>query len=161
MRMPEHQRRAEGRAAVLLLCATVLWGCNREKSTSNTGAPDPRAGATAAAAHLKPVNPDDPPQAQEQARLAAVMAMRQGAPPPPPPALRLRGGELATPEVLAAYNQELLRVRIQQRESPESLEELVQKWIRQWRLLPPLPTPPPGKRIVYDDINCILRLDPP
>jgi hypothetical protein len=73
----------------------------------------------------------------------------------------LRGGEPATPEVLAAYNQELLRARIQQRESPQTLEELVNKWIRQWRLLPPLPTPPPGRRIVYDDINCIIRLDPP
>lgn len=161
MQMLRRKQRPEGRVGVLLLCATVLSGCGREKSALNTSAPDPGTGATIAPADLKPANPDDPPQAQEKARLAAVMAMRQGTPPPPPPALRLRGGELATPEVLAAYNLELLRVRIQQRESPESLEELVQKWIRQWRLLPPLPTPPPGKQIVYDEINCIIRLDPP
>jgi len=109
---------------------------------------------------LKPVNPKDSPKAQEEARMAVLLAMRRGI-PPPPSAVKLKGGEPATPEILDAYNLELLRARIQERRSPETLEELVQKWIQKWRLLPALPKPPPGKRIVYDDLNCIIRLDPP
>jgi hypothetical protein len=164
MLVPNLKCSVERFVGVSWLCALLLalGACSREKSASSAKTPvGVEPGGPVPVADLKPVNPDDPPQAQEKARLAAVMAMRQGSPPPPPPALRLRGGELATPEVLAAYNQELLRVRILQRESPESLDALVQKWIRQWRWLPPLPTPPPGKRIVYDDVNCIIRLDPP
>jgi hypothetical protein len=102
-----------------------------------------------------PVNPVDPPAAQEQARIAQAVAFREGI-APPPPALKLRGGEPATPEVLAAYNQELARLIFLQRDAPETLEELVQKWS-----MPRLPTPPPGKRIVYDPANRIIRLDPP
>lgn len=127
----------------------AVSGCNREAEM-----PVPTQ------ADLKPVNPQDSPKAQEAARMAAILAMRRGV-PPPPLAVRLKGGEPATPEVLEAYNAELLRARIQERRSPENLEELTQKWVKQWRLLPGLPKPPPGKRIVYDDVNCIVRLEPP
>jgi len=156
---------ARGGCAVVVGLLVGVCGCNQE-AKGPPSAPSEAASGTPAesgrsSANLKPVNPDDSAKAQEQARLAAIMAMRRGAPPPPPPAIRLRGGEAATPEVLRAYNQELLRARIQERRSPETLEELVQKWIGQWRLLPGLPTPPPGKRIIYDDRNCIIRVDPP
>lgn len=151
--------------AVMLGFMVGVYGCSKEAKGPPSAQPEAASGNLAesgrSSSNLKPVDPDDSAKAQEQARLAAIMAMRRGAPPPPPPAIRLRGGEAATPEVLRAYNQELLRVRIQERRSPETLEELVQKWIGQWRLLPRLPTPPQGKRIIYDDRNCIIRLDPP
>jgi hypothetical protein len=92
---------------------------------------------------------------QERARVAQAVAMREGK-APPPPAIQLRGGEQATPEVLAAYNQRLAQLIFQRREPPESLEELVRKWP-----MPALPTPPPGKRIVYDGHYRIIKLDPP
>ncbi len=139
-----------------------VCGCKKESQKAETpeavSAPANPANSPPA---LQPVKPDDPAAAQQRARMAVVMAMRRGDAPPPPAAMKLRGRELATPEVLQAYNQELLRVRVQERSSPENLEDLVQKWIGKWRLLPPLPTPPPGKRIVYDDLNGIIRLDPP
>ncbi len=149
--------------AALTVLALVLGGCEKKSDESGSAAEamlGTPADSGAAGANLKPVNPNDSAQAQEQARMAVALAMRRGI-QPPPPAMKLRGGERATPEVLAAYNQELLRVRIRERESPETLEELVQKWIRKFRWLPNLPTPPPGKRIVYDDRNCIIRLEPP
>lgn len=150
--------------AVALGLMVGACGCKQEEQ----GPPSPQAEATSGKpaesggppSSLKPVNPNDSAKAQEQARMAVIMAMRRGE-PPPPPAMKLRGGEPATPEVMQAYNQELLRVRVQERRSPENLDELVQKWIGRWRLLPRLPAPPPGKRIVYDEQNCIIRLDPP
>lgn len=69
--------------------------------------------------------------------------------------MTLRGGEPATPEVLAAYNQELARAIFRRREASETPEEL-----RRWPL-PTLPTPPPGRQIVYDAANRIIRLNPP
>jgi hypothetical protein len=117
-------------------------GCSKEPS-----APKP--------AEVKPVNPEAPPTAQQQALVAQALAMRSGV-EPPKPALQLRGGEPATAEVLAAYNQELARKIFQQRDAPETLEELVRKW-----QMPRLPTPPAGKRIVYDPVNRIIKLDPP
>jgi hypothetical protein len=107
-----------------------------------------------------PVNPAAAPSDQEKALQAQRLAFRQGI-EPPAPALKLRGGELATPEVLAAYNQELARAVFRERDSPESLQELVQNWVELRRQLPKLPTPPSGKRIVYDDHFHIIRLDPP
>lgn len=102
-----------------------------------------------------PVDPAASLEAQEKQLVAQARAMRDGK-APPPPALQLRGGELATPEVLAAYNQRLTQLIFQQRDAPETLEELVRKWP-----MPRLPNPPPGKRIVYDGRYRIIRLDPP
>jgi hypothetical protein len=92
---------------------------------------------------------------QEQQRIAQAVAMRNGI-APPPPSIQLRGGEPATPEVMAAYNQMLAQLIFQRRDAPETLEELVRKWP-----MPRLPTPPPGKRIVYDARNRIIVLYPP
>lgn len=128
-----------GLAALAFLTAD----CSRE-----TPSPKPE--------HATAINAEAPVDAQAKARIAQAIALRQGI-EPPKPALQLRGGELATPEVLAAYNQELLRARFKRGESPESLQELVQKW----RELPRLPKPPPGKQIVYDVHNSIIRLEPP
>jgi len=128
---------------LLALAGLLAAGCGRK-------APKPPTADDA-----RPVNPADSPEAQEKARIAQAAAFRAGI-EPPAPALKLRGGEPATPEVLAAYNQELARAIFRRRDAPESLEELVRKWG-----LPPLPTPPPGKRIVYDPVNRIIRLDPP
>ena len=106
------------------------------------------------------VNPTAAPRDQEQALVAQRRAFHQGI-EPPAPALKLQGGELATPEVLAAYNQELARAIFREHDSPESLQELAQNWVQLRRQLPKLPTPPPGKKIVYDDRFHIIRLDPP
>jgi hypothetical protein len=104
---------------------------------------------------VAPINPESPAEAQQKARLQQAVAIREGI-EPPPPAIKLRGGELATPEVIAAYNQELLRYIVRTKDTPESLQELMR--IRE---LPRLPTPPPGKRIVYDPVNRIIKLYPP
>jgi hypothetical protein len=104
---------------------------------------------------VAPINPEASADAQQQARLQQAVAIREGI-EPPPPAIKLRGGELATPEVLAAYNQELLRYIVRTKDTPETLQELMR--IRE---LPRLPTPPPGKQIVYDPVNRIIKLYPP
>jgi hypothetical protein len=109
---------------------------------------------------LKPVNPDESEQVQKSQRREVLMAIRTGM-VPPPPALKLKGGEPATPEVLQAYNVMLIRAMPVYGESPETLEQLKQELIQKRRLLPRLPTPPPGKKIVYDAQNYIIRLDPP
>jgi hypothetical protein len=109
---------------------------------------------------LKPVNPNDSEQVQKSQRTEVLMAIRTGM-VPPPPALKLKGGEPATPEVLQAYNVMLIRAMPHYGESPENLEQLKQELIQRRRLLPKLPTPPPGKQIVYDAQNYIIRLDPP
>lgn len=132
----------------LLLIAVAALGLLSANCSKEVPAPK--------AADAVPINPEAPVDTQEKARIAQAIAMRQGI-EPPKPALQLRGGELATPEVIAAYNQELLRARFKRGESPESLQELVQKW----RELPRLPTPQPGKRIVYDVRNSIIRQEPP
>ena len=59
-------------------------------------------------------------------------------------------------EVLAAYNQQLTRLIFQRRDAPETIEELVRKWP-----MPRLPTPPPGKQIVYDSRMRVILLYPP
>jgi len=104
---------------------------------------------------VAPINPESAADAQQKARLQQAVAIREGI-EPPPPAIKLRGGELATPEVIAAYNQELLRYIVRTKDTPESLQELMR--IRE---LPRLPTPPPGKQIVYDPVNRIIKLYPP
>lgn len=103
---------------------------------------------------VKPVDPNATTEAQQSQRTKMAVAMRDNV-MPPEPTLQLKGGEPATPEVLEAYNQLLLRAMVERREPPESLLEL-QKWP-----LPRLPSPPAGKRIVYDAQNAIIRLDPP
>jgi hypothetical protein len=142
----------------VIACASVLVsGCGKKNGNTPAPAPaattDPAQAPTSAAAN--PVNPEAPPDAQEKARVAQAVAMRQGI-APEPPAIQLRGGELATPEVLAAYNQMLARLIFQRRDAPETLEELVRKWP-----MPRLPTAPAGKRIVYDARNRIILLYPP
>ncbi len=92
---------------------------------------------------------------QETQRVALAVAMREGK-VPPPPAIQLRGGEPATPEVLDAYTARLAQLIGQRRDVPETLDELVKKWP-----MPALPTPPPGKQIVYDGRNHIIKLYPP
>ena len=136
---------------LFLMAVMGLTWCSCKKETKLPSTPPE---------NLKPVNPNDSPKAQEEARLAVLLAMRRGD-PPATPTMKLNGGELASPEVLEAYNTELLRARLQERRSPESLDDLVRNWIQKWRLLPNLPVSPPGKRIVYDELNCIIRLDPP
>lgn len=144
-------RKAAARGPQYILCLLVIaglslaaCGCRERKPP----APKPT--------EVNPVNPEAALTEQDKARVTQAVAMRRGV-EPARPALQLRGGEAATPEVLAAFNQELLRARFKRGESPESLEELVRKW----RELPGLPTPPPGKRIVYDVRNSIILLDPP
>ena len=131
------------RLIVFVAVLLAVGGCKKSDP------PPPPPGAA------NPVNPDAPANVQEQARVAQATAFRAGV-EPPAPTLQLRGGELATPEVMAAYNQLLAREIFKQREGPESMQELVRKW-----RLPPLPTPPPGKRIIYDPVNRIIKLDPP
>ena len=131
------------RIVVAVVCLTTFASCKKSDPL-----PPPPAAAN-------PVNPDAPADAQEKARVAQAAAFRAGV-EPPPPALELRGGEPATPEVIAAYNQLLAREIFKQRDGPETMDELVRKWP-----LPRLPTPPPGKRIIYDAVNRIIKLDPP
>lgn len=140
------RRRPERNLACLrLIAALMLAVCSCGKAP----APAPRP------EDAKPVDTAAPPAVQEQARVAQAVAMRNGI-EPPAPAMKLRGGELASPEVLAAYNQELAHLIFKRRDAPETLEELVRKWP-----LPRLPTAPAGRRIVYDPVNRIIRLDPP
>jgi hypothetical protein len=128
-----------------VLAAMVLAACGCKDSTPKPPKPE----------DANPVNVTEPAALQEKARIAQAVATRAGV-EPPPPRLKLQGGELATPEVLAAYNQELARLVFRMRDAPESLEELVRKWP-----MPRLPTAPAGKRIVYDPVYRVIRLDPP
>jgi len=129
---------------LVLAAGMLLAGCGKSSKTAQATQED-----------AKPINTEAPPDEQEQARIAQAAAIRDGIKPPEPD-LKLRGGELATPEVLKAYNVYLLRYIAENREAPESMQELMRI-----RTLPRLPTPPPGKRIVYDPINRIIKLDPP
>ena len=141
----------------LVAAGLALTACGRKESKAP--APPPPPDETAAQAPVRtappPVNPADSAAEQEKARVAQALAMPEGI-EPPKPALQLKGGELATPEVLAAYNQQLARLIFKTRDAPETLEELVRKWP-----MPRLPTAPAGKHIVYDPVNRIIRLDPP
>ncbi len=144
-------------AGLVVAVSAVVAGCGK-KAPTGQGQPPASAEATAQAptsptANL--VNPEAPPDVQEKQLIAQAVAIREGK-APPPPAIQLRGGEPATPEVLAAYNQRLAQLIFQRREPPESLEELVRKWP-----MPKLPTPPAGKRIIYDGRYRIIKLDPP
>jgi hypothetical protein len=129
--------------------AVANHGCSKQSKTPAVKETD-----------AMPVNPAATPSNQEKALIAQRQAFRQGI-EPPAPALKLRGGEPATAEVLAAYNQELARAVFKWRDSPENLQDLVQYWVELRRQLPRLPTPPSGKRIVYEDHFHIIRLDPP
>jgi len=137
-------RRPGWSAACLFMAAGLLLaGCGKgEKQAAPT-----QQDAT-------PIDQSLPEDAQQKARIAQAAAIRDGV-EPPAPTLKLRGGELATPEVLTAYNQELLRYIWQYKETPESIQELMRI-----RSLPRLPTAPPGKRIVYDPVNRIIKLEP-
>jgi hypothetical protein len=142
--------------ALVMVAGVAVSGCKRKAKTAVPAAAavtDPAQAPTSAAAN--PVNPEAPPDAQEKARVAQAVAMRQGI-APQAPAITLRGGEPATPEVIAAYNQMLARLIFQRRDAPETLQELVRRWP-----MPKLPTPPPGKQIVYDARNRIIMLYPP
>jgi hypothetical protein len=145
--------------AISLIVAAGLMFVGCGKKAAKAPAPPPVTEEAMAAAPTSPAaNPVDPaasPDAQEKARIAQALAMREGK-VPPPPAMQLRGGEPATPEVLAAYNQQLTRLIFQRRDAPETLEELVRKWP-----MPRLPTPPPGKQIVYDARMRVILLYPP
>lgn len=130
-------------ASLIVVAGLMLSGCKPKDK-----------GEAVTAENVKPVNPEASAQAQQDQRMKMAVAIRDGI-MPPEPELKLKGGEPATPEVLEAYNQLLLRAMVQRREPPVSLQEL-QRWP-----LPRLPSPPSGKRIVYDPANCIVRLDPP
>ena len=121
----------------------MLAGCGEKKATVAVTSDD-----------VKPIDANASAEVQQSQRVKIALAIRDGI-MPPEPALKLAGGEQATSEVLAAYNQLLLRAAAQRREFPETLEEL-----KRWPL-PKLPTPPAGKRIVYDVEKCLVRLDPP
>jgi len=133
-----------GMACLVASAGLLFTGCGGKDSNVATVEPE----------DVKPVDANASADAQQNQRMKMMVAMRDGV-MPPEPALKLRGGEQATPEVLAAYNQLLLRAMVQRREPPESLQELA-RWP-----LPRVPTPPAGKRIVYDTALCIVRLDPP
>jgi len=130
-------------ASLTLVAGMMLAGCGKDAKVTELKPED-----------VVPVNADATPEEQQNQRMKMAVAIRDGV-MPPEPEYKLKGGEQATPEVLEAYNQLLLRAMVQRREPPESLQEL-QRWP-----LPRLPSPPPGKRIIYDPANCIVRLDPP
>ncbi len=141
---------------LVLAAGLVLAGCGRKES--KTIAPTPAAANAAqapASPAANPVDPAAPPDLQEKMRLQQAVAMREGKAPPAPTRI-LRGGEPATPDVLAAYNQQLAQLIFRQRDAPETLDELVRRWP-----MPRLPTPPAGKQIVYDARNRIIKLYPP
>ncbi|PYJ02128.1 MAG: hypothetical protein DME25_16845 [Verrucomicrobia bacterium] len=142
---------------VLLAATVVLPGCGRKEN--KPGASTQTAGNAANEPTTSPAaNPVDPaasPSEQEKARVAQAVAMREGK-APPPPAITLRGGESATADVMKAYNQQLAQLIFQRRDAPETLDELVRKWP-----MPKLPTPPPGKQILYDARYRIIVLYPP
>lgn len=137
------RRPAWSAACLLMAAALVLAGCGKGEKQAPPTPED-----------AKPIDPTQSEDAQLQARIAQAAALRDNV-EPPAPSLKLRGGELATPEVLKAYNQELLRYIWKYKETPESMQELMRI-----RTLPRLPTAPPGKRIVYDPINRIIKLEP-
>jgi hypothetical protein len=162
---------------VFLGLALAVCGCKKKPEPQPTQAqPQPESAATPtspakaatpaapatreANVMLNPVNPGDSEQAQQTQRKAVLMAIRTGM-VPPPPALKLKGGEPATPEVLKAYNVMLIRAMPHYGESPETLDQLKLELIQKRRLLPKLPTAPPGRTIVYDSKNFLIRLDPP
>ena len=66
----------------------------------------------------------------------------------------LKGGELATPQVIAAYNKRLAMVNYQISDFPSKLEDL-----NKWPMMPPPPKAPPGKKIVYDVRTRAIRLE--
>jgi hypothetical protein len=141
---------------LVLAAGLVLAGCGRKESKTPASTPEAaEAGEAAAAPAAKPVDPAAPPDLQERMRVQQAVDMRDGK-APAAPTMTLRGGEPATPEVLAAYNQQLAQLIFKQRDAPETLEELVRKWP-----MPRLPTPPAGKQIVYDARNRIIMLYPP
>jgi hypothetical protein len=142
---------------ILIATCLALSGCGRKQAQApppTQGTPNGEQPAPTSAA-ANPVNPADPPEAQEKARVAQAVAMRSGI-APPAPAMALRGGEEATPEVLKAYNQQLAQLVFQRRDAPETLDELVRKWP-----MPRLPVAPRGKQIVYDAKNRTIILYPP
>jgi hypothetical protein len=130
-------------SCLLVAAGLVLAGCGDKKSAATMKPED-----------VVTINPNASTSEQQNQRIKLAVAIRDGV-MPAEPVLKLKGGEPASPEVLAAYNQLLLRAMVERREPPETLQEL-----QRWRL-PKLPTPPAGKRIVYDAATCGIRLDPP
>ena len=145
----EHTRREESRPAkftvaclAMLAVGLTFGGCGKDDES-----------ATVKPEELVPVSAEAPPDVQEKARITQSTAIYQGI-EPPAPTLKLRGGELATPEVLAAYNQELLRHMVKTKDVPETLDHL-----KRSRELPKLPTAPAGQRIVYDPTSRTIKLE--
>ena len=141
----------------VLAAGLMLAACGHKESKAPTSTADSANATTQAPTSpaANPVNPAAAPDAQEKARVAQAVAMREGK-APPPPTITLRGGEAATPEVVQAYNQQLAQLIFQRKDAPETLEELVRKWP-----MPKLPTPPAGKQILYDARMRIIVLYPP
>jgi len=131
-------------ACLVVVAGLLLTACGKKGKDTEAITPS----------DVTPVNPEAAPDVQQKERVTQATAIYRGI-EPPPPAIKLRGGELATPEVLAAYNQELLRYMVRAKDVPESLGQLMR--IKE---LPRLPTPPPGKRIVYDERNHLIKLEP-
>jgi hypothetical protein len=156
---PRLSPRLTAAVGCILIATLAVAGCGKKKQAGSAPLPPGNPQEAAAPAQISPaanpVNPEAPPSEQEKQRVAQAVAMREGK-APAPPAMQLRGGELATPEVLAAYNQQLAQLIFQRRDAPETLEELVRRWP-----MPRLPTAPPGKRIIYDARYRIIKLDPP
>ena len=142
----------------VVVAGLVVAGCGRkgakDQPAASQGSSDAATQAPTSPA-ANPVDPSAPPDLQERMRIQQAVAMREGK-APAAPTMTLRGGEPATPEVLAAYNQQLTQLIFRQRDAPETLEELVRRWP-----MPRLPTPPAGKQIVYDAKNRIIKLYPP
>jgi hypothetical protein len=130
-------------SCLVAAAALMLAGCGDNKGAVTVKPED-----------VKTVDANASAVEQQNQRVKLAVGIRDGI-MPPEPALKLKGGEPATPEVLEAYNQLLLRAMVQRKEAAETLEELRKL------PLPKLPTPPAGKRIVYDAAICGIRLDPP
>jgi len=109
-------------AAVCLLASA----CNRE-----TPAP-------AAPVQINPPPSAAPPPPQPPVAPAAQPT------PSTEPAPAVSGSRIATPGEIEAYNKALFEYCHRVSDIPSDLADL-----RQRRALPPLPTPPPGKRLVY------------
>jgi len=158
--MRDLPRRFHGSSGVvwMLIGCLGFTACGKKSPpAADQGAAQKSAGVSvedsAPAPAPPPPNPSSPSPEQPAAPVSTAPAT--GAPPPAEPTSptdldfsagnNLKGGELATPQVLAAYNKRLARVNYQISDFPQKLEDL-----NKWPMMPPLPKAPPGRRIVYD-----------
>ncbi|MBI3877046.1 MAG: hypothetical protein HY300_14005 [Verrucomicrobia bacterium] len=125
--------------------ASKSRGVSIENLIGNSGTPEsapPAAAPTSEAAPAPPVP-------------AGSAADDKNAPPAPDTEdIILKGGELATPEVIKAYNTVLMINFFGRSDAPRTLEQL-----QKWPNLPALPKPPQGKRIVYDANTKTIRVE--